>query len=73
MKKVILTFALSTLALGMNAQTEEIKEIGDTSECMDEAWAAGTEAGEQAGGVDTMWGSVIAYIETDKYYRENCL
>lgn len=71
MKKVILTFVLSIFAISMSAQTEAT--ISDSSECMDEAWAAGTEAGEQAGGVDTMWGSVIAYLETDKYYRENCL
>lgn len=52
MKKVLLIMALSTFALGMNADNSEIKEfkISDlTDSCMDDAWDAGTEAGEQAG------------------------
>lgn len=59
-----------TLSLSSFTNTSSYELIDS---CMDEAWDFGTRVANAVGGEDTMWGSVIAYVVTDKYYRENCL
>lgn len=71
MKKLVLTLVLGVFAFGASGYSS-IPAITE-SDCIDEAWDAGTEAFEEAGGIANRWAGLYAFIATETYYAENCL